>query len=203
MGFSVVADPDPVIAENPVGSVVDAAIGPDGLATAPFDENRDYRYRLSRVWDDRLPRVVWCMLNPSTASAFRSDPTINRVISFSRSWGFGAAEVVNLFALRSPSPTKLLWARDPVGPDNDGAVAEAVATGHFVVVAWGNHGSFVNPLTGTPRSDEIRALLNQCDVEVHCLRLTKKLQPEHPLYVHSGTAPIIWTQAQPPRTPHR
>ena len=192
MGSSVVADPDPVIAVDPVGAVIEAAVGSDGLATATFDKSRDYRYRLSRVWDDSLPRIVWCMLNPSTASAFRSDPTIIRVIKFSRRWGFGAAEVVNLFALRSPSPTSLRLAHDPVGPGNDAAVAEAVTTGQHVVAAWGNGGSVVNPLTGTCRCDEVKRLLDRRDVEVHCLRLTKSLQPGHPLYVRSDTVPMMW-----------
>ena len=192
MGSPVVVDPDPVIAADPVGAVIEAVVGPDGLATATFDKNRDYRYRLSRVWDDSLPRIVWCMLNPSTASAFRSDPTIIRVIKFSRRWGYGAAEVVNLFALRSPSPTSLRRAPDPVGPGNDAAVTDAVTAGQVVVAAWGNGGSVVNPLIGTPRSDEIGALLDRRAVEVHCLRLTKSLQPGHPLYVHSGTVPMMW-----------
>ncbi len=75
-------EPDPVLANHPIGSIVEVDVGLDGFAAATFDENHDYRYRLSRVWDETLPRVVWCMLNPSTASAFRSDPTVSRVISF-------------------------------------------------------------------------------------------------------------------------
>ena len=74
-GFDV--SPDPVIARNPVGSLLDAALGPDGLATASFDGDQKYRYRLSRVWDQSLPRIVWCA-QPSTASAFESDRT-NRI----------------------------------------------------------------------------------------------------------------------------
>ena len=52
-------EPDPALANHPIGSIVEVDVGLDGLATATFDENHDYRYRLSRVWDDTLPRVVW------------------------------------------------------------------------------------------------------------------------------------------------
>lgn len=34
-----------------------AELSPDGV----------YRYRLDRAWDDSLPRLVFLMLNPSTA----------------------------------------------------------------------------------------------------------------------------------------
>ena len=89
---------DPLLSSaHPVGSLLEAVLGPEGLATATFDENRDYRYRLSRVWDQSLPRIVWCMLNPSTASAFESDRTLNKIITYSRAWGYGAVEVVNLY----------------------------------------------------------------------------------------------------------
>ena len=49
-----------------------------GAATADFSEDLVYRYRLSRVWDAGLPLLGWLMLNPSTADAFRVDPTVNR-----------------------------------------------------------------------------------------------------------------------------
>jgi hypothetical protein len=195
-------EPDPVLANHPIGSIVEVDVGLDGFAAATFDENHDYRYRLSRVWDDTLPRVVWCMLNPSTASAFRSDPTVSRVISFSRRWGYGAAEVVNLFALRSSFPSKLVLSADPVGSANDAAVSDAVAAADLVIAAWGNHGSLVNPKTGIPRSKEVLDLLDRCEVQVHRLYMTKELQPGHPLYIRSDTVPIVWTRPFSTMWPH-
>ena len=62
------------------------------------------------------PRIVWIMLNPSSATAAEVDPTINRILRFSKRWGHGAAEVVNLFALRATDPNVLKRHFDPVGP---------------------------------------------------------------------------------------
>lgn len=96
-----------------------------------------YRYHLWRVWDAQAPRVVWVMLNPSTANATATDPTLTRCIAHAKAWGFGGLEVVNLFALRSPHPKRLLEHPDPVGPANDAWIAAVAAHAHTVVVAWG------------------------------------------------------------------
>ena len=44
------------------------------------------------------------MLNPSTADHQKDDPTIQRIIKFTRSWNYGGLVVVNVFPYRSPSP---------------------------------------------------------------------------------------------------
>jgi hypothetical protein len=125
---------------------VDLDQGSFGLATATFDSRRRYRYRLSRVWDETLPRIVWCMLNPSTATASASDPTLTRVVRFSRRWGAGGVEISNLFALRTPNPRDLTRTSvDPVGDRNDEAITVAAQETCEVVAAWGNDGRLVNP----------------------------------------------------------
>ena len=45
---------------------------------AAFSDCDAYRYRLWRTWDARKPPLVFCMLNPSTATAEQDDPTIAR-----------------------------------------------------------------------------------------------------------------------------
>lgn len=64
-----------------------------------------YRYLLWRTWDMTRPRLLWVLLNPSTADDQTDDPTLRRCIRFSRDWQYGGLEIVNLFAFRTPTRT--------------------------------------------------------------------------------------------------
>ncbi len=167
--------------------IVDVSMGTQGRASATFDRDRRYRYRLSRAWAGPQPRVVWCMLNPSHADATLSDRTLDRVIGFSKSWGYGAAEVVNLFAWRSSDPRELKSVADPVGRRNDEAIVDAVLVADEVIVAWGNHGTIANPNTGIPRCQEVMSLFSRRGVSPRALGFTKRGQPRHPLYLPSDS----------------
>ena len=72
----------------------------DGWAN--FSDDGRYRYLLGRHISDTPRRLLFIMLNPSTADANKSDSTITRCINFARDWGYGTIEVVNLFAFRTP-----------------------------------------------------------------------------------------------------
>lgn len=183
---------DPALGQFPVGDLSDAAIDRHGVATAVFDARRRYRYRLSRAWDLGLPRVAWCLLNPSTATAETTDRTLERVIGFSRAWGYGSADVVNVFAWRARCPERLREVADPVGCQNDEAILAAVACAEAVVVGWGNNGLIPNPATAAPRADEVKTLLIESNVALLSMRTTQLGQPGHPLYLPADATPAAW-----------
>lgn len=158
---------------------------PPVMASAIFDSTGMYRYWLGREWDRSERRLVFVMLNPSTADAIRNDPTIRRCIGFARSWGFGAVEAVNLFAYRATRPPALREAADPVGPENDRHLLEACGRADSIVLAWGNHGSFQD------RADEAIRLLAGCPV-LYCLGETKSGHPRHPLHSRGDLVPKQW-----------
>jgi len=154
---------------------------------ARFDPTRRYRYSLRRRWGTG-PACCFVMLNPSAADETDDDPTIRRCIGFAQAWGFPALEVVNLFAWRTHEPRRLLEARDPVGPGNDGAVRAAARRAGLVVCAWGG------ALQGrwAPARDRAMAVgetLAAASVETVCLGVTKRGHPRHPLYLRAGTRP--------------
>lgn len=99
---------------------------------------RTYRWWLRRYWST-APLLAIVGLNPSTADATKDDPTIRRCVGFARSWGHGGIVMLNLFAFRSTDPIALLNAGDPVGPLNDGYLAQHTSE-RRVLCAWGARG---------------------------------------------------------------
>ncbi|MBY9079534.1 DUF1643 domain-containing protein [Paenibacillus sp. HN-1] len=144
---------------------------------AIIDETGSYRYLLWRTWDENLPKVLFIMLNPSTADENEDDPTICRCIGFAKKWGYGSLEVVNLFAYRATDPDELKVCNDPVGPENDVHIIEAIKRTGLVVAAWGVKGRL------NRRDKSIMKLLSP--VSLNCLAVTKEGHPRHPLYVKS------------------
>ena len=152
---------------------------------ALMSPDRAHRYRLDRVWDDALPILLWAMLNSSTADHIQNDPTITRVIDFTKRFGYGGAFILNLFALRSPDPAKLreagLWAfgnQNTVTWNNTIADASGknVDGRPVMVAAWGTHGKFLS-------ADKRYLTLFKDRVRFHCLKTTKDGFPAHPLYL--------------------
>lgn len=146
-----------------------------------------YRYLLHRSWKPpgHGSRVLWVMLNPSTADAEQDDPTIRRCVGFSKAWGFSHLTVANLWALRSTDPSALLTHSDPTGPENWWQINQAVGFAQLVVAAWG---ATVQKVLATGRARiHVETLARDASIPVRCLGLTKSGHPRHPLYVRADT----------------
>lgn len=153
--------------------IKDALLSDDGV----------YRYWLLRQWAPGL-RVCFVMLNPSTADADVDDPTIRRCMGFARDWGYSGIVVVNLFAFRATNPKELSAATvDPVGPDNDAAIALTIGGNAAVICAWGAHGSLLN------RGAQVLDIIRRSGGNPSMLRMTKGGHPAHPLYLPRTCVP--------------
>ena len=145
----------------------------------------NYRYLLWREWDSTSKTVTFIMLNPSRADAQANDPTITRCINFAKTWGYGRLEVVNLFAYRTPHPSLLKQAAEPIGRNNDRHITESVERSDRIILAWGNHGTW--------RKQDLYTLeLLKNYNHLYSLGITKKGCPRHPLYLRSNTKPKIY-----------
>lgn len=151
----------------------------------------EYRYNLTRDLSD-VPdlgrgRLLWIMLNPSTADETLDDPTIRRVKTFTAREGFRRLIVMNLFAQRATEPVNLRLPSDSEWRLNRDVLVDAIERSDRVILAWG---------TTIPRAlrqcadftkGSITAAAERHSKELWCLGKTKNGSPRHPLYVKGDT----------------
>lgn len=149
------------------------------IASANLSDCGKYRYTLFRRWRNSgtMP-IMWIMLNPSTADAYDDDPTVRRCMGFSRTWGYDAMFVGNLYAYRSTDPAALLALdhETSVGDQNQHYLDMMAQSSAKIVCAWGNPGA------------KRRTEPPFCPGGLWHLGLTKTAQPRHPLYLKGDTA---------------
>jgi hypothetical protein len=152
-------------------------------ATATIDGV--YRYDLRRTWDTTQPLTLFVMLNPSTGNDIDDDHTIRRCRHYAKRQGAGGLIIVNLYALRSSTPTVLLRHRDPIGPHNDGHLARWLAATEVAttIAAWGTHRS------AERREPDLIELAEAAGRPLHSLGTNRNGSPCHPLYLRND-APL-------------
>lgn len=149
------------------------------LSGAIFSDCRKYRYALWRKWDETKPMIMFIGLNPSKANEYEPDPTITRVIQFSKSMGYGGVYMMNLYAIVDSNPDVLKTHPDPLG-ENDGWVEKIAPECQMIIFAWGKFKE------AKSRADKFIKMFP----EGHCLVKNKDGSPRHPLYVKGDTVPV-------------
>lgn len=141
----------------------------------------EHRYQLSETWG-MGDRLLWIMLNPSTADGSVDDPTIRKVRGFTQRQAFMGWDVANLFAFRATCPDALrgILRHNParaMGLRNDLYLGKLAENAHTIAVAWG----------ATPwaenRATIVLATLRALKKPIVCLGVTKSGAPRHPLMV--------------------
>jgi hypothetical protein len=154
-----------------------------------------YRYLLERIAPGSIGRrVVWIMLNPSTADAEKNDNTVRRCMAYTAAWGYDALAVVNLYGYRTSSPAVLrkVFLEHVVGPQNDSYVRAAVRGAGLVIAAWGSPGPM------TQRRWDVLRIAHEERAKLHVLRFnqpqdaTLTREPGHPLRLSKDLQPIPW-----------
>ena len=138
-----------------------------------------YRYELHREWDKKKKKVLFIMLNPSTADGLNNDLTTIRCINFAKKWGYGGIMIGNIYPFRAKRPKDLkkwLKAYDGGKPENHeyniSYIDNMASKSDLIVGAWGsNH-------PGIPE------MLNHCYTsrKLYYLELCDDgVTPKHPL----------------------
>ena len=149
--------------------------------TAIFSPCEKYRYILTRRFDPDNPKVCnFIMLNPSTADEKKNDPTVARCCKYAQRWGYGALIVTNIFAYRATKRADMKAHPFPIGPENVDYIIKAAEMSDFIVCAWGTDGEH------KWQGRKIIKLLK----DPHCLEITQKGHPKHPLYCKADLEPI-------------
>lgn len=152
-----------------------------------MDRARTYRYWLIRTWVaswdwEKHKAVAFIMLNPSTADAFKNDPTVERCERRARAMKYDGLIVGNIFALRSTDPKALYRHDDPVGPENDEHLLRIASRAARIVCGWGTHGALRD------RGARVIELLSNVQ-SLYCLHQTVDGNPAHPLYLSYDLKP--------------
>lgn len=161
----------------------------DAESSALYSDCEQYRYALTRVWAADAPRVLFIMLNPSTATEVQNDPTIERCERRARVLGFGGMRIVNIFGFRATDPKVLKAVDDPNGPDNDATLRDGLIWADSVIAAWGAHGAHRG------RGAEVARQLQDHNKPLTHLGLSKAGHPRHPLYIAYARQPEVWAAA--------
>ena len=106
-----------------------------------------YRYELHRTWDKDKGKVLFIMLNPSTADIHNNDLTTIRCMNFAKKWEYGGIMIGNIYPFRAKRPKDLKkWIRNCEHSKrfqdwiNYRHVRTMVEETDLVVCAWGgNH----------------------------------------------------------------
>ena len=112
--------------------------------TAVISRCEKYRYKLTRTWDEDKKKVLFIMLNPSTANHIENDLTTIRCINFAEKWGYGGIMIGNIYPFRAKRPKDLkkwlntsdngLWEHREGNID---AVYQMAEQADLIVCAWG------------------------------------------------------------------
>lgn len=141
----------------------------------------NFRYWLTREWGGG-PKLVFIMLNPSTADANVDDNTVRKCVRFAQRLGFDGIVIMNLYAYRTASPKVLADSKWLIGDDNDGWLQRAASSGntHTFVAAWGTHAQ-------PERAAHVTNIFKQAGVKLHALKINSDGTPAHPLYLREDS----------------
>lgn len=150
------------------------------ISEAGISSDKIYRWWLFRCWAAHLPLIIWVMMNPSTADHTKNDPTILKVIRYSKRWGYGAVFVLNIYAFRSSKPENLPQRlKEAVGRSNDWWIRlmfrYAARKDIPVVCAWG--------VKHKERGCQVRAIADETGLPLMCLEPSLNDEPKHPRFL--------------------
>ena len=143
------------------------------IREAEFSIDKKERYSLKREWDNSKNKILYIMLNPSFADDKDDDPTIRRLINFTKKFNSGGFLVGNIFTTITPNPKELDKSKG-MSDKNFEELIKLINKVDQIVYAWGS-------------SIEEPQLLKKLVLNPKCFGKNFNGTPKHPLYLPSQT----------------
>ena len=136
---------------------------------AEFSIDKKERYSLNREWDKSKNKILYIMLNPSLADDKNDDPTIRRLINFTKKFNYGGFLVGNIFTTITPNPKEIDKSKG-MSDKNFEKLLNLINKVDKIVYAWGN-------------SVEEPQHLKELILSPKCFGKNLNGTPKHPLYL--------------------
>ena len=143
------------------------------IRKAEFSIDKKERYSLKREWDKSKNKILYIMLNPSLADDKNDDPTIRRLISFTKKYNYGGFLVGNIFTTITPNPKEIDKSKG-ISDKNFEKLLKLINKVDQIVYAWGDN-------------IEEPQLLKELVLNPKCFGKNLNGSPKHPLYLPSET----------------
>ena len=148
------------------------------IRRAEFSIDKKERYSLKREWDKSKNKILYIMLNPSLADDKNDDPTIRRLISFTKKYNYGGFLVGNIFTTITPNPKEIDKSKGISGRNLE-ELLKLINTVDQIVYAWGN-------------TIEEPQLLKELVLSPKCFGKNFNGTPKHPLYLPKNSKLIAY-----------
>ena len=148
------------------------------IREAEFSIDKKERYSLKREWDNSKNKILYIMLNPSLADDKNDDPTIRRLINFTKKFNSGGFLVGNIFTTITPNPKELDKSKG-MSDKNFEELIKLINKVDQIVYAWGS-------------SIEEPQLLKKLVLSPKCFGKNVNGTPKHPLYLPKDSKLIAY-----------
>ena len=148
------------------------------IRRAEFSIDKKERYSLKREWDKSKNKILYIMLNPSLADDKNDDPTIRRLISFTKKYNYGGFLVGNIFTTITPNPKEIDKSKG-ISVKNFEKLLKLINKVDQIVYAWGN-------------TIEEPQLLKELVLSPKCFGKNFNGTPKHPLYLPKNSKLIAY-----------
>lgn len=153
--------------------------------SAIFSEDKTHRFYLKRSWvldNEEERKITFIGLNPSIANHENDDPTIRRLIGFTKFFEYNSFEIVNLYSLICTNPKEVDF--EKLLNENNNHYLNNIDS-HKIIFCWGKNRNWPN------WNKIIKKLVDKYPY-IYCFGRNKDGSPKHPLYLKADTTLEKW-----------